>query len=104
VKKQLDHYGFSNVFLYPPSIDTTFPNVFHQRAVDNFLQEWYEVLQGRSILTDYVHYKNAFSYETCLDMLPDNLRKYITQFRICAHLLRIHTGRYGTNDIPRNER
>lgn len=104
VKKLLDDYGFSNVFLYPQSISINFPNIFHQRVVDNFIQEWYGLLQSSSILTDYVHYKNTFSYETYLDVLPVKLRKYITQFRIGAHSLRIHTGRYGSNNIPRNER
>ena len=48
--------------------------------------------------------KLNFCCEEYLDMLPVNLRKFITRLRISAHSLRIQSGRYARNRIQRNER
>lgn len=48
--------------------------------------------------------KSIFEYEHYLDLVPSNLRLFVTRLRISAHTLRIHTGRYSRNRIPRNER
>ena len=37
-------------------------------------------------------------------MLSNDLRFYISRFRLSAHSLRIQSGRYARNAIPRNER
>jgi len=104
VKKLLDDFGFSGVFLNPENVCSSFPFVFKERVISNFIQEWQGLLLRSPVLTDYAHYKTNFAYENYLDILPVNLRKFVTRFRICAHSLRIQTGRYGSSNIPRNER
>ena len=37
-------------------------------------------------------------------MLPFDLKNMLVKMRVSAHSLRIQTGRYGANRIPRNER
>ena len=49
-------------------------------------------------------FKVNFIYEEYLDSVPHNLRCLITRLRISAHSLRIHTGRFGVNRLPRHER
>ena len=49
-------------------------------------------------------FKVNFIYEEYLDSVPHNLRCFITRLRISAHSLRIHTGRFGVNRLPRHER
>ena len=53
----------------------------------------------------YISNSNSnFKYESYLDVLPSNLRFFISKIRMCSHPLRIHTGRYGVNRVERNER
>jgi len=56
------------------------------------------------VLTLYKHIKPDLKYEQYLDVLPSNLRFFITRFRISAHSLRIQTGRYARNRLDRNLR
>jgi hypothetical protein len=73
-------------------------------VIDCFIQGW-NVNKGSSEVLDlYKNFKNVFGYEAYLDILPSSLRCYITRLRISAHALRIQTGRYARNRIPRNER
>ena len=48
--------------------------------------------------------KLNFIYEEYLDLVPHNLRCFITRLRISAHSLRIYTGRFGVNRLPGHER
>ena len=56
------------------------------------------------IIVLYKYFKYGFGYEKYLDMLSSDLRFYISRFRLSAHPLRIQSGRYARNAIPRNER
>ena len=49
-------------------------------------------------------FKVNFIYEEYLDSVPHNLRCVITRLRISAQSLRIHTGRFGVDKLPRHER
>ena len=105
VKTLLDDYGFSEVFtIRDNDFLKSFPGIFKQRVIDCFTQEWFGSIDRSSVLYEYKNFKKSLSYETYLDILPNDLRFFITRFRICAHSLRIQTGRFGRNSIPRNER
>ena len=104
VKQLLDNYGFSYIFTNGNVCNKTFPSVFKQRVIDCYLQDWNELLHKNSVLDEYKHFKSDFYYECYLDLVPHNLRSFITKMRLSSHSLRIHTGRYGQNRIPRNER
>ena len=60
--------------------------------------------QGSDMLNVYDHVKDAFGYESYLDVLPPDLRNGLVRMRVSSHSLRVQTGRYGANRIPRNER
>ena len=66
--------------------------------------EWYGEISRSSILEEYKNFKDTFIYEKYLDLVPFDLRFFITRLRISAHTLRIHTGRFGENRLPRHER
>ena len=57
-----------------------------------------------SVLDMYKIYKSSLEYEEYLDLLPKRLRLFFVRLRVSAHPLRIQTGRYAQNNIPRNER
>ena len=69
-----------------------------------FVQEWYGSLDQSVVLEEYRHFKHSFTYEYYLDVVPYDIRFYITRIRLSAHSLRMQTGRYGQNRIPRHER
>ena len=105
VKKLLNEYGFSYVFTGTTNLDlTNFPCIFKQRVIDCFIQEWYGNVNNSTVLEEYKYFKNGFEYEKYLDMLSSDLRFYISRFRLSAHSLRIQSGRFVRNAIPRNER
>ena len=105
VRKLLNDFGFSHVFLNPESVlQNTFPYIFKQRVIDCFIQEWRASVEKSPILYEYKHFKLDFTYERYLNALPIELRCIVSKFRIVGHSLRVHTGRYGRPSIPRNER
>ena len=61
-------------------------------------------MNNSTVLEEYKYFKNGFEYEKYLDMLSSDLRLYISRFRLSAHSLRIQSGRFVRNAIPRNER
>ena len=95
VKKILDDYGFSNMFVETNNhVLKLFPKMFKQRVIDCFVQEWQGNVDRSSVLGEYRLFKQIFEYEKYLNDLPKDLRFYLTRFRIAAHSLRIQTGRY----------
>lgn len=44
------------------------------------------------------------NYEPYLDIVPNDLRHFITKMRISAHSLRIHTERFSRNPVSRDSR
>ena len=105
VKYLLDYFGYSDVFynLNHSSVKS-FQCIFKQHVLDCFMQEWYGSLDQSVVLEEYRHFKHSFTYEYYLDVVPYDIRFYITRIRLSAHSLRIQTGRYGQNRIPRHER
>lgn len=96
---------FSIYYKYPESVlQNTFPQIFKQRVIDCFIQEWRASVERSPILYEYRHFKSEFTYERYLNALPIEFRCIVTKFRIVGHSLRVHTGRYGRPNIPRNER
>jgi len=107
VKKLLDDYGFSEVFLNVSTCNSFvkfFPSIFKSRIIDCFRQEWFGSIDRNRVLDEYNMFKVNFIYEEYLDSVPHNLRCFITRLRISAHSLRIHTGRFGVNRLPKHER
>ena len=97
VKYLLVYFGYSDVFynLNHSSVKS-FQCIFKQRVLDCFVQEWYGSLDQSVVLEEYRHFKHSFTYEYYLDVVPYDIRFYITRIRLSAHSLRIQTGRYGT--------
>jgi len=56
------------------------------------------------VLTLYHHDKERFEYENYLDIVPFDVRYVSLRLRVASHSLRIQTGRYGNDRLPRNER
>jgi len=105
VKKLLNDYGFSYIFENANMINTkSFLCELKCRIVDAFKQEWFGNMNDSSVLDMYRIFKTTLEYETYLDLLPKSLRTYFVKLRASAHPLRIQTGRYARNNIPRNER
>jgi hypothetical protein len=77
---------------------------FKCRLIDTFKQEWFGNMNRSSVLDMYRIFKTSLEYEYYLDLLPKNLRVYFVKLRASAHPLRIQTGRYSRNNIPREER
>ena len=78
-------------------------NHLYQRVIDNFIQLWHVDKDNNGVLTLYVNLKVNFEFEAYLNLLPSNLRFFISKIRMCSQPLRIHTGRYGVNRVQRNE-
>ena len=107
VKRLLDDFGFSDMYNSVNSSDIhikSFPLVFKNRLIDCYKQEWFSLVERNSLLQEYKHFKSQFSYEQYLDLVPFDLRFLITKLRISSHKLRVHSGRFGENRLPRNER
>ena len=57
-----------------------------------------------SVVTQIYTVKDRFEYENYLDIVPIDLRYFLLRLRVSSHSLRIQTGRYGIDRLPRNER
>ena len=53
------------------------------------------------VLTIYKEFKVSFEYEHCLDLLPSHLRCLVSRLRLSILPVRMQTGRYARNRIPR---
>ena len=105
IKQLLNDYGYGYVFNNPSSVCVnSFICQFRNRLIDTFKQEWFGTLSNGTVLDMYRVFKPTIVYESYLDLLPRSLRTQFVKLRISVHSLRIQTGRYGRNNIPRNER
>ena len=82
----------------------TFHFTFKSRLIDIFKQNWYDDVDKSSLLSTYIYIKNEHALEHYMNILPNQLRIYISRIRISSHALRIETGRYGVNRVDRNQR
>ena len=71
--------------------------------MDCFRQDCFCSIDGNLVLDEYKLFKVNLIYEEYLDLVPHNLRCFITRLRISAHSLHIHTERFGVNRLPRHE-
>ena len=69
---------------------------------DQFMQSWYECLDGGDIFCNYRLFKDTFDMERYLTLLPPRFLYSFVRFRTLNHRLPIQTGRY--LNVPRNER
>ena len=67
------------------------------------MQDWHAAINDSPKLKYYAMFKEKFEFESYLDDIRnDNLRIYLTRFRISAHSLAIELGRY--NNTERDNR
>ena len=66
-------YGFAEYFINSDSLNCkTFPSIFKQRLIDNYIQEWQTSVENSNVLELYKKCKIDLSYECYLDVLPQN--------------------------------
>ena len=105
LKVLLYTYGFNDVWDYPDSVNSNmFVPLFKQRVIDYFMQSWNTDKENSSVLCLFNHVKTSFVYENYLDILPNNLRFFLTRIRISSHSLNVQVGRYQRNRTIRSER
>jgi hypothetical protein len=107
VKSLLDQFGFSDVWINSHNTNPkAFICLFKQRVIDCFQQKWQRDVENNNVLnTLYVHLKPSFGEEPYLKKVNSKYsRKFITKIRVSAHNLRIHSGRFGRDRVPREER
>ena len=105
VKSMLNEHGFSNIWENPFSVNgKNFVQYFRQRLIDNYTQSCFSLIANASSLQVYKYLKDTLQYEIYLDILPPDLRFFITRLRTSSHSLRIQTCRFSEKRIPRNER
>lgn len=105
VKKLLEKSGFNYVWNNPYQVDLkSFHCIFKERLIDMFKQNWFEDTNQARILHIYRFLKTDFTMEPYLNILPKQLRIYVSRLRLSSHPLRIETGRYGVNRVDRNQR
>jgi hypothetical protein len=107
VHRLLNEYGFSDVWNNPFQYDVNyFVKIFKQRVIDCFLQKLISDISNSPVLSNiYVHLYRSFEMADYLKILHNKTyRNCLSRLRLSAHKLRIETGRYGANRLPRNER
>ena len=101
INSVIDHLGFSHIRLYfDPNVK--YYDILKTRLRDQFIQEWRVCISSTPKLDSYNNYKNEFCFEKYLDvLLNDNLRKQMSNLRLCSHSLEIELGRYNNTDRDR---
>ena len=107
VKKLLDDYGFSSVFVNHENINfKLFVNLFKKTVTDCALQKLFGDIEKNEILKSlYIHLKPSFGISDYLIKINSfKIRNSITRLRVSSHNLFIESLRHGRNRKPRNER
>ena len=105
IKSSLDKLGRSYLFNnQTANIHTSehIKSVIKQRVKDQYIQSWTSSLSSSSKSIFYKTFKEDFTFEPYLDMLPTKFRVQLTKFRLSNHRLPIETGRW--NNTDRNRR
>ena len=105
MKTLLCEHGFGDIWECQSNTNLNkFHVVFKQRLIDNFVQKWIADIQNNKVMDLYSTFKLNFELEKYLEILPYDLRIYISRLRLASHSLRIQTGRYAGQRLERNKR
>ena len=105
VHSTLDSLGMSYVWQTidnPTYTLSRFKVEIKRRITDQFLQKWHNDIHDCNTSIIYRMYKTEFKFEKYLTILPSNLKRKMTQFRLSSHKLPVQRLRYF--DVPRHER
>jgi hypothetical protein len=81
-------------------ISITFVKTTVKKIIQNqYIQQWKADIMLSEKCSMYKCYKQNFSCEKYLALLPDKLRYFVTKFRICNTKLPIEKGRYDNTPI-----
>ena len=96
IKNLLFLYGFGYVWIAHDVGDTvSFINIFRQRLIDCFTQDWHATVNDSSRCYHYKHFKTLLNTERYLSIdLPVKIRRSLARFRASSHQFHIETGRY----------
>ena len=102
VRLLLNSHGFGYVWLSQFVYDhDSFINIFKQRLIDMFTQNWICTLEGSSRYTLYREYKYTFGAEKYLSQqIPFKFRKVLIKFRAGLLNLNINEGRWKNIVLP----
>jgi hypothetical protein len=80
--------------------------IFKRRTIDCFLQKLRADINSSALLNHlYIHLTDSFEPALYLDKLFNKTyRRAFSRLRLSSHGLRIETGRYGSDRLPREER
>ena len=79
---------FDNPTIYNPKWTSS---KFKSIVIDNFKQIWFNEVSASCALQLYKNVKDCIGLESYLNILPKDLRFFVTRLRISAHSLRIQT-------------
>lgn len=103
IKSTLDHCGLSFIWHDQIPFDKTLlKSTVKQKLVDQFIQNWFSLVNNSSRGKFYSIFKNEFCLESYLIKLNQNNRLYISKLRCCNIKFPIETGRW--TGIPVEDR
>ena len=105
VRDTLNNCGLGN-FWHSQNVgsEKIFLSLFKQRIYDIYLQNWISEVRSTSSGRLYKHVKTSFYHEPYLNMYDRNLRIAITKIRLSSHLFYIERGRWGRQNVAREDR
>ena len=101
----LETTGLKKIPWYNDTLTQKNLNMFKEKIRTCFTNWWLDYenrKQGRSKLDFYFKFKQNFKFESYLDNIPKNIRKYTTRLRTSSHNFPVETLRY--KKLPRSER
>ena len=105
VKSLLDTTGFSDIWYTQSSANLKpFPLIFKRRIIDMFIQNWSSCINNNQSTRIYKDIKETFCIEDYITLLPKHLYRFFAKIRLSSHILKVETGRYGSQRIDYNQR
>ena len=103
IRKLLDHSGMSWIWVCQEINNPLWVKLAYERNVkDQWITEWWTILNSKSSCSSYVSYKDSFTLEKYLVKLSKQHRTTLSKLRTNNHRLPVVTGRF--NRTPREER
>ena len=91
VKDLLSKHGYACFFNNPSLYGVnTCVSLFKHTLIDTFKQTWCNDKAKSCVLKLYDNIKNTLDCEQYLNVLPHDLRFYVTRLRVSAHSLKGH--------------